>query len=442
MKFYIKKLGCPKNDVDGDSIAGQLIENGHEYCHNENEAEVVIVNSCGFILPAIEESIQEILQYERQKKAGTLSKLFITGCLSQRYADELKNDISAVDGIFGLGKIDELLAAMNNEKSSGTVVFRESAQNLRYLSAPNRYVDDKYPYDYLKIADGCDRYCAYCAIPSIRGRYRSRSIDEIVREAEMLAARGKRELILVSQEGTGYGRDLDSKDDILKLLNRLEKIDRFAWIRLLYLHPESVTNSLIEFMSHSEKTLGYFDMPLQHISDAVLQKMRRRVTAAQIEEIIEKIRRSSPDNIIRTTFITGLPGETEKDFELLYDFIKRTKFDRLGVFKYSPEEGTVAAELENQVPEKIAGERLDILMTLQQTIAFKKNIALIDSIVQVIIDEANSDGTALCRTRADCPEIDQTVRLEDCGGLVKKGDIINVRIRAAEGYDLFGRMER
>jgi ribosomal protein S12 methylthiotransferase len=440
MKFYIKKLGCPKNDVDGDFIAGQLIENGHEYCRNEEEAEVVIVNSCGFILPAIEESIQEILQYEQQKKDGIISKLYITGCLSQRYADELKNDIKKVDGFFGLGKIDELIEAMEQNKSGERIISREPAQNLRYLSGKKRYVDDKYPYEYLKIADGCDRYCAYCAIPTIRGRYRSRSVDEIVREAEMLASHGKKELILVSQEGTGYGRDLDNNNNIIKLLDRLEKIDDIVWIRLMYLHPEAVTDRLIEFMSHSKKTLGYFDIPLQHISDAVLQRMKRRVTGAEIEKIIEKIRRASPDNVIRTTFITGFPGESEKDFDQLHYFIERIKFDRLGVFKYSPEDGTAAAEFENQVPEAKAEERLDILMTLQQTIAFEKNIALIDSIRQVIIDETDSDGTVLCRTEADCPEIDQMVRLDDSGGLVKKGDIIDVRITGADGYDLFGEM--
>jgi len=434
MKIYIKKLGCPKNDVDGDYIAGKLKSMGHEIVLGHDQAEIVIVNTCGFILPAKEESIEEILFYEKMKKEGGINRLYVTGCMAQRYADELNRDIKGVDGFFGLGKIENIARAINNGCSRSVIISRDNSENLNFLVGDNRFINRGFPYEYLKIAEGCDRRCAYCAIPSIRGHYRSRQVADIIKEAKLLASYGKKEIILVSQEGTGYGRDLKNDTDIISLLSELEKVDGIEWIRLMYLHPESVTDQLIEYMTTSQKVLGYFDIPLQHINNRILAGMNRRVTRSLIEDRLQKIREASSENAIRTTFITGLPGEMENDFSELHDFIKTSEFDRLGVFKYSPEEGTPAYDFNNQVSDEVAEERLDILMTLQQTIAFEKNIALIDSIQKVIIDELKTDGSAIGRTEGDCPEIDQSVYVQGDG--LKTGEIIKARIVMAEGYDL------
>jgi ribosomal protein S12 methylthiotransferase len=439
MKFYIKKLGCPKNDVDGDFLAGKLISMGHKMVKSPDKAEIVIVNTCGFILPAQEESIGEILYFENMKNEGRIDRLYVTGCLAQRYADELNKDIKGVDGVFGLGKINELADAINGGSADKPIVIRDEYKSLNFLVGEKRYIDKTYPFEYLKIAEGCDRRCAYCAIPSIRGHYRSRPLADILKEAELLAASGKKELILVSQEGTGYGRDFGDQTDVISLLSELEKIDSIEWIRLMYLHPEAVSDRLIEYMTGSKKVLGYFDIPLQHVSDNMLASMNRRVNRSLIESIIEKIKKASGGNIIRTTFITGLPGETEADFTELHEFVKNTEFDRMGVFKYSPEEGTPAYKFKNHVPETVAEERLDILMSLQQKIAFEKNIALIDTFQKVIIDEVKKNGSSVGRTEGDCPEIDQEVFVQGSG--FKKGDILKTRIVMAEGYDLIARME-
>jgi ribosomal protein S12 methylthiotransferase len=438
MKFYVKKLGCPKNDVDADYITGKLIEQGHELTGDYNRAGVIIVNTCGFILPAKEESIEEILRFERLKLQGKIDRLYVTGCLSQRYAGELERDIRGVDGFFGLGKIDEVVEAVNSRDSGRVIVSKSHAEELQYLAGDRRYIETQYPYEYLKIAEGCERYCAYCAIPYIRGHYRSRKVEDIVKEATMLADHGKKELILVSQEGNRYGRDLDDGIGVIELLQALERVEGIEWIRLMYLHPESMTDDLIEFMSTSDRVLGYFDIPLQHINDGILGRMNRRVTRKIIEKTLLKIRETSSENIIRTTFIAGLPGETDREFNELYNFVNEFRFDRMGVFKYSPEEGTAAVDFDGQVPEKVAEERLDNLMILQQGIAFEKNIALIDSNRHVIIDEVNPQAPAVGRTRGDCPEIDQAVYVEGEG--LKSGDIVETKIIMAEGYDLIARI--
>ena len=434
MKFFIKKLGCPKNDVDADFIAGTLISRGMQATEDDHQADIVIVNTCGFIVLAKEESINEILTYEKMKKEGRITRLYVTGCLSQRYAEELRAEIGGVDGFFGLGEIEALAAAIDSPLTPKASISRKKASDLSYLSMRSRYVEEKYPYEYLKIADGCDRFCAYCAIPFIRGRYRSRSLSDIVAEARFLASKGKKELILVSQEGTGYGKDLKDGDGIIGLLRELEKVDGVEWIRLMYLHPDSITDALIDYITSSDKVLGYFDIPLQHINDRILARMNRKTGRHDIEKLLSKIREISPANIIRTTFIAGLPGETDIEFAELRDFAIDFEFDRLGVFKYSLEEDTAAEGFDNQVAGKVAAERQDILMSLQQEIAFRKNIALIDSIQKVIIDEVKVDAPAMGRTGGDCPEIDQLVYVNDDN--LKSGDLIDARIVMAEGYDL------
>jgi ribosomal protein S12 methylthiotransferase len=439
MKFYIKKLGCPKNDVDADYIAGQLIQRGHDISQSPLEAEVVIVNSCGFILPAKEESIEEILHFGALKKSGRIGRLFVTGCLAQRYGGELYREIPEVDGFFGLGKINELATAFENDLDKRIDVSGTDPARLDYLAGSVRYVEEKYPYDYLKIADGCDRFCSYCAIPFIRGPYRCRKISDIFAEAEFLVSKGKKELILVSQEGSAYGKDLGDGINAVMLLSALEKVDGLKWIRLMYLHPGSLTDELIDYMTSSEKVLSYFDIPLQHISDRLLRRMNRPVNRAEIERKLIRIKKLAADNIIRTTFISGLPGETETEFEELCRFISEFEFDRLGVFQFSKEEGTKAATMTGQVSAEIAESRMDRLMTIQQKIAFEKNIALIGKIQEVIIDEQPSGKVAVARGQGDCPEIDQTVYVHGDG--LKGGDIVKVRVTMAEGYDLIAGVE-
>jgi ribosomal protein S12 methylthiotransferase len=435
MKFYVHKLGCPKNDVDADYIAARLIAGGHEPVGDPKQAESVIVNTCGFILPAKEESINEILRLGLLKQEGRLKTLYAAGCLAQRYGDELVAGLPELDGVFGLGAIDSLAEAVNTSSKVAKAVKRE-ARLLSYVSYTQRHISDDYPYAYLKISDGCNRGCSYCAIPGIRGKYRSRPVESIVREAQFLADNGKQELILVSQEATLYGFDLKDRPTLIDLLQALEAIEGVRWIRVMYLHPAQLELELIEYLADDNKTLNYFDLPLQHVSSDVLTAMGRPIDRAGIEWLIRTIRTISPEAVLRTNFIVGFPGETEAQFEELKDFVVEYEFDRMGVFAYSREEGTLAAALDNQIPEKIKFKRRDELMTLQQEIAFAQNESLIGTVQEIIIDSMNGNAAAVGRTRGDCPEIDQEVFVS--GGNLAAGDVISVRIDSAEGYDLRG----
>jgi len=434
MRFFIKKLGCPKNDVDGDFLAGRLISAGHQVVHEDSQAEVVIINTCGFILPAREESIGEILHYEKKKNEGKIEQLYVTGCLAEKYYNDLKRELPNIDGIFGLDQAENIAMAIAGQKTGGKQDGLRTGGNGGFPEPESRFINCDLPYEYLKISDGCDRFCSYCAIPLIRGRYLSRPLPDIIREAEILADAGKREIILVSQEGTGYGRGSEDGVGIIRLLSELEKVEGIKWIKLMYLHPEGITDRLIEHIAFSPKALGYFDIPLQHINDDILTRMNRHISRLEIEKVLRKIRDISTNNIIRTTFIAGFPGETEDQFQELYDFIADFQFDRLGVFKYSREEGTTAGQFDSQIVEEEKERRMEELMLLQQDIAFKKNIDLIDTIQEVIIDGVGSDNIAEGRTRGDCPEIDQTVFVR--GGDLKTGDFADVKIIMAEGYDL------
>jgi len=436
MKFYIHKLGCPKNDVDADYIAARLIDAGHEPVCDPLAADSIIVNTCGFILPAKEESITEILRLGQLKKEGRLRALFASGCLSQRYGDELLKEIPELDGAFGHGALDSLAAAVDGAPRFDRAV-RVEPRRLAYLDWRDRFISDPYPWAYLKISDGCDRGCTFCAIPGMRGRFRSRPLESILREARFLADRGKRELILVSQEATLWGYDLPGRPDILSLLRALDGLAGVRWIRLMYLYPAALTTELIKYLADDgNKALDYFDLPLQHISDDILRAMRRRGDRRAIESQLRAIREIAPGGTVRTTLIVGFPGETERHFAELREFVERFEFDRLGVFAYSPEEGTPAAEYPGQVPERIRQRRVDDLMTVQQEIAFAKNNSLIGRILEVIIDSAPADGPAVGRTRGDCPEIDQEISV--CGERLAAGTFCRVRVEAADGYDLRG----
>lgn len=435
MKFYIHKLGCPKNDVDAEYIIACLIDAGHKYVPNPEEADSIIVNTCGFIQSAKEESIDEILRLGQLKKDGNLKILIASGCLSQRYGDELLKGMPELDSAVGLGRLESIINAIDGNNTPRKTAKYES-RKLTYLDWKHRFITDSYPYAYLKVSDGCNRKCSFCAIPSIRGKYRSRPMESIINEANFLAENGKRELILVSQEVTLWGLDLKKNLGIIDLLQELDKIETIAWIRPMYLYPSVVTKKLIDYMSSDNKTLNYFDIPLQHINDDILKNMNRKTNRRDIEILLDSIRNSPNNPIIRTTFIVGYPGETDKKFLELKDFIKDQCFDRLGVFTYSAEEGTLGAKQKSQIPEKEKIARMEDLMLTQQEISFDKNISLIGSIQEVIIDEVSSDGIGKGRTRGDCPEIDQEVYIS--GSNLEIGEIYLIVIDKTEGYDLFG----
>lgn len=441
MKFFVHKLGCPKNDVDADYISARLIDEGHEPATCAEEADSVIVNTCGFITAAKEESINEIIRLGQLKKSGQLKQLLASGCLTQRYGDEMLKQMPELDGTFGHGALDSIAKAVgggNGHRGERTVKLE--TRKLGYISWKHRFISDPYPYSYLKISDGCDRACTYCAIPGMRGRFRSRPIHSILNEAEFLARNGKKELILVSQEATCYGYDLPGRPGILDLLKELEGVDGIEWLRLMYLYPAALDNELIEYMAAPNKTVNYFDLPLQHANTEILNAMRRRVERSHVEAIIRRIRETSDDAVIRTTFIVGFPGETQAQFDELYDFVEQHRFDRMGVFPYSPEEGTPAEKLAGQIPERIKIERMDRLMNLQREIAFEINNSLIGQQRSVIIDAVGEDGRGVGRTTGDCPEIDQEVYVTGEG--VDAGGLYLVHIDAVDGYGLVGHVVR
>ncbi|MBD3332749.1 30S ribosomal protein S12 methylthiotransferase RimO [candidate division GN15 bacterium] len=313
---------------------------------------------------------------------------------------------------------------------------RREARQLGYLTWKDRFLTDSLPYSYLKISDGCDRMCTYCAIPSMRGHFRSRPLDSIIREAEFLASSGKKELILVSQEATMWGYDLPGEPQVISLLEELDEVDGIEWIRLMYLHPAKMDEALVEYMASNNKTLNYFDLPLQHVSTPVLEAMRRQIDRPQTETVLNMIRSRSNNNTLRTTFIVGFPGETGEQFEELLEAVETYRFDRLGVFPYSPEEGTPAEQMPDQIDDDTKRERMDLIMSLQQEIAFERNLSMVGQRMQVLIDSVDSKGQAIGRTEADCPEIDQEVYVS--GENLRVGDLVEVTISAAEGYDLRG----
>ena len=433
MKFFIHKLGCPKNDVDADYLAARLIDAGHEPVADPTAADSVIVNTCGFIRDAKQESIDAILELARLKKEGTLRTLYASGCLSQRYGDELLADMPELDGAFGLGQLDAIAKAVTGSSHLRKTI-RQDVRQLAYLDWTSRFLTDRLPYAYVKISDGCDRLCSYCAIPQMRGSYRSRSMESILREAQFLADNGKKELILVSQEATLWGSDLRGRPGLVELLSGLDKIRGIEWIRLLYLHPARTTPELIEYMASENKTLCYFDLPLQHVNTELLRRMKRESNRATIEQMLDRIRKRAPQAVLRVSFMVGFPGETEEQFEELAEFAAEQGFHRLGVFLFSPEEGTAASEMPEQISEAVKTRRMDELMTLQQEIAFERNNSLIGQTVEVIIDTVDSKSQAVGRTRGDCPEIDQQVLVK--GRDTSVGEICRVHIDSTEGYDL------
>ncbi len=435
MKVYIETLGCPKNTVDSESMAAVLENGGNSLTDDPYGADALVVNTCAFIKDAKEESIGAIFDMAGIKKnSGQL--LVVTGCLPQRYADELYDEIPEVDAFLGVNDYENINDVLE-KAASGSRVSSVHRAPADYDELEGRVIEAGEASAYLRIAEGCDNVCSYCIIPAIRGPYRSRRIENIVKEAEELAASGKKELILIAQDVSAYGKDIYGGFVLYKLLRELCRIDGIKWIRLLYCYEDSITDDLIETIRDEEKICDYIDIPLQHINDRILEDMNRHSTSASIRDTISRLRSAIPDIHIRTTFITGFPGESEEEFEELQDFVEETKFDRLGVFSYSPEEDTPAAEMPDQIDSDVKDARRDAIMELQREISLENNKKKIGSVLETIIESKNDDGTYSGRTRYDAPEIDDGVILVSDTEL-NPGDFVYIKVTDAFDYDITG----
>ena len=437
MKILFTSLGCDKNLVDTEMMLGLLESKGHSFTDDEEEAEAVIVNTCCFIGDAKEESINTLLEFAERRKNGSVKALIACGCLAQRYRDEIQKEIPEVDAIVGTNAICEIVSALEE------VLEGKSENHFRDLNAEPvaglpQSVTTGGHYAYLKIAEGCDKHCTYCIIPKVRGGYRSIPMETLLKQAKELAEKGVKELILVAQETTLYGVDLYGKKTLPELLRQLAKIAGIYWIRILYCYPEEITDELIDVIATEPKVCHYLDVPIQHASDAVLKRMGRKTDQASLREMIAKLRERIPDVCLRTTLISGFPGETQEDFEELYNFVDELEFDRLGVFPYSQEEDTAAAVMEGQVPEEIKLQRRDELMELQQEIAFEKAEEMIGRELVVMIEGKVADeDTYVARTYRDAPNVDGYLFVNSTANFMT-GDLVRVRVTDANEYDLIG----
>ena len=438
-KVCMVSLGCPKNQVDAEMMLSLLKQGGFEICSEEAKADAIIINTCGFIEAAKAEAIENILEASKYKSEGNLKALIVTGCLAERYKDDVTEEIPEVDVCIGLGsnsKIAEIVKkAIEGEKQNS---YGEKEQ----LDLNGERILGGYPFStYLKIADGCDNCCTYCAIPKIRGRMRSRKIEDCVKEAKALADRGVKELIVVAQDTTAYGEDIYGKPMLSELLKELCKIEGLHWIRTLYTYPDRITDELLETIKSEEKLVKYLDIPLQHINGEILKRMNRKGDKEGLSALIDKIRDKIPEITLRTTFITGFPGETLEQFEEMAEFIKEKKFDRLGCFTYSAEEGTMAAEFDGQIEEQIKTDRMENIMEMQMTIVAEKNEEKQDTVTEVLIE--GWDDYIKCyfgRTPSDAPEVDGKIFFLSTRPL-KIGDFVKVRINDCIDYDLLGELE-
>lgn len=443
MKILFISLGCDKNLVDSEKMLGELSAIGYEVTDDETCADVIVINTCCFILDAKQESIDTILEMAEYKKNGNLKALIVTGCLSQRYGEEILSEIPEVDAVLGTKADSQLINVLDEIVRNGNTKLTVIPDvNGSLVVSNKRLVTTGGHYAYLKIAEGCNKRCTYCIIPKIRGKYISVPMDDLVSEAAHLVSDvGVKELILVAQETTVYGVDLYGKKMLPELLKRLCEIEGLVWIRILYCYPEELTDELIETIASSDKICHYLDIPIQHASDSVLRNMGRRTTQAEIRERIAQLRQRIPDICLRTTFISGFPGETEEDHRILYNFIDETEFDRLGVFTYSREEDTPAAEMENQIPEEIKEERRDELMELQQEIAFEKAEARIGRHMLAMIEgKLVDDDVYIARTYLDAPNVDGYLFIRTFKELVS-GTFVKVVITGSNEYDLIGELE-
>ena len=432
----IVTLGCSKNRVDSERLAASLSHRYDIVHESEKKSDIVIINTCGFIGDAKEESIDTILEYAELRRAKKIKKLYVIGCLSQRYRNELQEEIHEVDGFFGVESV-QLIAKdilKNEELNSATQQLSNSVtldyNHERVLSTPSHYA-------YLKISEGCNRRCAFCAIPLIRGEHVSVPMDDLLKEANLLAQKGVKELILIAQDLTYYGRDIDGQYHIVELVKRLLEIKDFEWIRLHYGYPQGFPDELLDLMNNEPRICNYIDLPLQHISTPILKNMRRGVDKEQTIHFVTNARNRVPGIAFRTTFIVGFPGETEEQFKELCDFVKEMKFERAGVFAYSPEEGTPAYEMEDDVPEEVKQERVDTIMAIQQNISLEINEKRVGTIEKVLIDRIEGDYY-IGRTQYDSPEVDDEILISIDESDLNIGDFVNVKLVKADYFDLYG----
>ena len=458
-KIYLVSLGCDKNLVDSEIMLGLLSKEGYAITNELSEADYAIVNSCCFIGDAKEESINTIIEIGELKKEGKLKGLIVTGCLAQRYQSMITDELPEADAVIGTTAYDNIVAAIAEIKSKNGLADKSLyIEDLERLAGgeEHRLVPAGEISSYIKIAEGCNKRCTYCIIPYIRGNYRSIPMETIVKEAEELAKQGTKELLLVAQETTLYGVDIYCKKALPELVHELSKISGIEWIRLLYCYPEEITDEIIEAIKNEKKVCHYIDLPIQHSSDAILRKMARKTNQAELRERIAKLRKEIPDITLRTTLITGFPGETEEDFKELYNFVDEMEFDRLGVFTYSAEEGTPAAEMDGQVDEKVKIARRNEIMELQQEISAEKAEGRIGKVYEVLVEgtvpvdsvngeafasimEVNEDGKKVYigRTYMDAPDVDGQVFFE-ADYEIMSGELVEVEIIASDEYDLFG----
>ncbi len=440
MKILFVSLGCDKNLVDSETMIGLLNQAGYQFTDDETEADIIVVNTCCFIGDAKEESIQTILNMARLKEEGQCKVLLATGCLAQRYKDEIRTEIPELDGVLGTTSYDDIVTMVETTLAGKSYEHFESIDRKLDI-LPGRVVTTGGHYAFLKIAEGCDKHCTYCVIPGVRGKYRSVPMEQLAAEAQNLADKGVRELILVAQETTLYGTDLYGYKALPELLRKLCQVDGLYWIRLQYCYPEEITPELIRVMKEEEKICHYIDMPIQHASDRILKRMGRRTNQAELKERIAQIRQEIPDICIRTTLISGFPGETEEDHEELLDFVDECEFDRLGVFAYSQEEDTPAAKMPDQVDDEIKEARRDEIMELQQEIVFEKNEAMAGRTLYVMIEGKVADEHAYVgRTYMDAPNVDGLIFVQTIEELMT-GDFVPVRVTGALEYDLIGEID-
>ena len=426
-KINIITLGCSKNLVDSEVLMGQLKANNVSVTHQSDEnANIIIINTCGFIEDAKQESIDTIFQFVEAKKNGIIEKVFVMGCLSERYKSTLKNEIPEVDGFFGVNELPEIIDAIGAKYNKGQI-------ENRIITTPSHYA-------YLKISEGCDRKCSFCAIPLIRGKHISKPIEVIVSEAKSLVSKGVKELILIAQDLTYYGVDIYKKQKLAQLIIELEKIQGVEWIRLHYTYPASFPDDVLDVISKSTKVCSYIDIPLQHISDNILKSMKRGITADGTRKLIDKIRRKIPKIAIRTTMMVGYPRETDKDFSELIDFIQKYKFERLGVFTYSAEEDTFADILNDDVPKLLKKQRADKIMEIQEKISFELNNQKVGKIFKVLIDREEGNYY-IGRTEFDSPEVDNEVLVKKDDIEIIPGNFYFVKIIKADYFDLYGQIE-
>jgi len=422
-KINIITLGCSKNLVDSEILMGQLKDHYNIIHDSDEKSDVAIINTCGFIHDAKEESVDTILRAVESKKAGDLKKVFVMGCLSQRYKKDLQEEIDLVDGFFGVNQLPEILETLH-------VDYKKELVGERKLTTPSHYA-------YLKISEGCDRTCSFCAIPLIRGKHKSKTKEDIIAEVRYLASKGVKELLLIAQDLTYYGIDIYHKRELSDLVQRISEVEGIEWIRMHYVYPHAFPEELLKVMAKNPKIANYVDIPLQHISNRILRSMNRRIDSEGTISLIEKIKTEVPDVAIRTTLIVGYPGETEEEFQELMDFVKKYCFDRLGVFTYSPEEHTQAYLLKDDVPEDVKQERADRLMMLQQEISFELNKEKEGKIFKTIIDRREGDHY-IGRTEFDSPEVDNEVLIPVDGNNLKVGEFYDITITKADFFDLYG----